>query len=240
MVEKKMKILIIEDSKTYAEYIAIILGIADFQVTIAHTGKAGMYYLNNTNYNMVLLDMHLPDCTGLDIVKIIREKHNQNELPVVFISATNDEHTITQALEAGANDFIQKPFTEITLKLKIKNLLELQQASEKLIKVNKELIESEAKYRLIFETSPIGILSFDGNGVLTACNDNLAYTIGTDKERLIGFKMLTLPDKQLVSAIQNCINGIVGVYEGNYHSVTSNKITPIKAILIGACVYFFF
>ena len=230
MLKSDLKILIIEDSKTYAEYVSSILITENYHATLANTGKSGLQYLNNSYFNLVLLDMELPDFTGLDIVRIIRKKFNQNRLPVVFISATTDEQKIIQALESGANDFIQKPFTEITLKLKIKNLLELQQASEQLIEVNTNLKESEAKYRLIFENSPIGILSFDENGVIRACNENFAQIIGTSKERLIGLKMLTLPDKQIVSAIQNSINGIGTVYEGNYHSATTGKITPVKAI----------
>ncbi len=230
MIESKMKILIIEDSKTFAEYIASVFQNEDYQITITGNGITGLEYLNNSNYNIVLLDMELPDYNGLDIVKIIRKKHNQHSLPVVFISATNDERKIIQALESGANDFIQKPFTEITLKLKIKNLLDLQQASQQLFEVNRNLSESEAKYRLIFENSPIGILSFDENGVLTACNENFAKIIGASKERLIGLKMLTLPDKRLVLAIQKSLNGITGVYEGHYHSVTAEKTTPVKAV----------
>lgn len=230
MIKPNLKILIIEDSKTYAEYVSSILITENYHVTMANTGETGLQHLNNSYFNLVLLDMELPDYTGLDIVKIIRKKFNQNRLPVVFISATNDEQKIIKALESGANDFIQKPFTEITLKLKIKNLLELQQASEQLIEVNTNLKESEAKYRLIFENSPIGIISFDENGVLRACNENFAQIIGTNKERLIGLKMLALPDKQIVSAIQNSINGNVGVYEGYYHSATAGKTTPVKAL----------
>jgi two-component system, sensor histidine kinase and response regulator len=128
----KPEILIIEDSKTFAEYLSDVISKENYKTTIAITGKQGLDSLKKFNYNLVLLDMELPDCTGIDILKSIRLTHNQTELPVIFISATTDEHKIIESLEYGGNDFISKPFSEITLKIKIKNLLQLQHSSMQL------------------------------------------------------------------------------------------------------------
>jgi diguanylate cyclase (GGDEF)-like protein/PAS domain S-box-containing protein len=92
------------------------------------------------------------------------------------------------------------------------------------------LRESEEKYRLIFEHSPLGILSFDEKAVIVACNDNFVQIIGSSREVLIGLNMLNLPDKNMVSAIQKALNGGTGLYEGVYSSVTAKKITPVKAV----------
>lgn len=118
-------ILIIEDSAVFAEYLSEIIKKEGYRTTIAETGKLSFSFLNKHQYNLVLLDMELPDCSGTEILKHIRRKYNQTELPVIFISATTDEQKIIEALESGANDFISKPFSEITLKIKIKNLLQL-------------------------------------------------------------------------------------------------------------------
>jgi len=93
-----------------------------------------------------------------------------------------------------------------------------------------ELRESEEKYRLIFEYSPLGLLSFDEKGVIINCNDNFVKIIGSSREKLIGLNMLNLPDKKMVSTIQKALNGSTGLYEGLYSSVTSKKITPTRAI----------
>lgn len=118
-------IFIIEDSAVFAEYLSEIIKKEGYRTTIAETGKLSFSFLNKHQYNLVLLDMELPDCSGTEILKHIRRKYNQTELPVIFISATTDEQKIIEALESGANDFISKPFSEITLKIKIKNLLQL-------------------------------------------------------------------------------------------------------------------
>ncbi len=87
------------------------------------------------------------------------------------------------------------------------------------------LLESEEKYRLIFENSPMGLLSFDRKGVILACNESFARVIGTSRENLIGLDMMKLPDKKLVDAVEKALEGTTGVFEGVYKSVSANKIT---------------
>jgi PAS domain S-box-containing protein/putative nucleotidyltransferase with HDIG domain len=93
-----------------------------------------------------------------------------------------------------------------------------------------ELRESEEKYRLIFEYSPLGLLSFDEKGIIVACNNNFVKIIGSSREKLIGLNMLKLPDKKMVSTIQKALNGSPGLYEGYYSSVTAKKITPVRCL----------
>ncbi len=92
------------------------------------------------------------------------------------------------------------------------------------------LSESEEKYRLIFEYSPLGHLSFDEKGVIVACNDKFIQIIGSSREALIGLDMLILPDIKIVSAVQDALDGNVGLYEGVYSSVTAKKVTPVRGI----------
>ena len=89
---------------------------------------------------------------------------------------------------------------------------------------------SEEKYRLIFEHSPLGLLLFDEKGIIVTCNDNFVKIIGSSRERLIGLNMLNLPDKNIVSTIHKALNGSTGLYEGDYSSVTAKKITPVRCI----------
>jgi len=92
------------------------------------------------------------------------------------------------------------------------------------------LRESEEKYRLLFEYSPLGHIYFDENGVIVACNDNFIHIIGSSRQALIGLGMLNLLDRNLVSAVHKALNGGIGTYEDVYHSVTANKYTPARAV----------
>ncbi|HED24072.1 MAG TPA: folate family ECF transporter S component [Firmicutes bacterium] len=96
-------------------------------------------------------------------------------------------------------------------------------------KTGQALRESESKYRLIFERSPIGVLHFDQNGVITDCNDTLVSIIGSSRAALLGLGMLKLPNKGVVAAIKNVLAGREDFYEGLYQSVTADKSTYVRA-----------
>jgi PAS domain S-box-containing protein len=89
--------------------------------------------------------------------------------------------------------------------------------------------ESAAKYRMIFEHSPLGIFHYDQEGTLTACNENFVAIIGSSQEELIGLNLLRdLADERMVAAIRIALNGGMGWYEGTYSSVTARKSTPVR------------
>ncbi len=94
----------------------------------------------------------------------------------------------------------------------------------------KKLRESEEKYRMIFENSPLGILHFDQNGNITACNDTILKIWGSCREKLIGFNLMnSLKNKKMKAAVGTCLAGNPGCYEGHYLSITGGKITNLKA-----------
>ena len=134
-----MKILIIEDSKATAAYLSQIMQKQNYKSYIANSGKAAMQLIQETTFNLVILDLMLPDIDGSDILHYIRKQYKPADLPVIVISASKDEQKIAEVLEYGANDFINKPFTETTLKLKINNLLKLQQTQQALHEKNTSL-----------------------------------------------------------------------------------------------------
>ena len=114
-------------------------------------------------------------------------------------------------------------------RIRIKNRTLRNEMAERKM-VEETLLESEEKYRLIFEHSPLGLLSFDKKGIILACNDNFVKIIGSSKEVLIGLNMLHLPDKKLVSAVQKALDGNAGLYEDLYHAVTSKKVSYVRAL----------
>ncbi len=97
-------------------------------------------------------------------------------------------------------------------------------------RAEKALRESEEKYRSIFDNAPLGLLHINKEGVMTSCNDKLVEIIGSSREALIGLKMLDLPDKKIVGAVKQALDGKSGYYDDDYRSFTSHKVTPIHAL----------
>ena len=93
------------------------------------------------------------------------------------------------------------------------------------------LRKSEERYRMIFNYSPLGIVHFHSNGIIVDCNECFLEIIGAPREKLIGFNMTeSLRDEGMRSAVIAGLAGKPNYYEGDYLSVTGNKITPVRAM----------
>jgi len=96
--------------------------------------------------------------------------------------------------------------------------------------VEQTLLETEKKFRLIFENSPLGIFTFDKDGIITHCNDNIGKIMGASKDKIIGLNMLRgIKDQKMKDAVKQVFARKTGHYEGKYVSALSQKVTPIKA-----------
>lgn len=98
------------------------------------------------------------------------------------------------------------------------------------IRAEAALKESEEKYRLIFEYTPIGVVHFSIEGIITDCNDNFIKIIGSSREVLIGLGVIGLPDKKIVEAFKGAQQGNITMYEDDYSSVTADKVTAIRIV----------
>lgn len=93
------------------------------------------------------------------------------------------------------------------------------------------LQEAEAKYRGIFEHSPLGILQIDKNGIITASNEKLAEILGSSVDRLVGFDLLqSLQDENVRAATTSVLSGQIAHYEGPYRSITGNRSVYLSAV----------
>jgi diguanylate cyclase (GGDEF)-like protein/PAS domain S-box-containing protein len=89
---------------------------------------------------------------------------------------------------------------------------------------------SEERYRHIFSNAPLGIIQYDAQGIIMDCNEEIVRILGSTKEKLVGFDMLTkLRNEDMYKAIKNSITTGEGYYEGDYTSVTGSRTTPIRA-----------
>ena len=104
---QKLSILVIEDEKSICDFITQTLNAQNYKTTSAHTGKDGLAILTSALPDLVLLDLGLPDMDGLDI---IQQTRRWSSLPIIVISARTQEREKVAALDAGADDYITKPF----------------------------------------------------------------------------------------------------------------------------------
>ncbi len=111
------KILIVEDDESIAQLEKDYLELSEIEVDIAQTGSKGLSMALNTDYNLIILDIMLPDVDGFEICKMIREKKN---IPVIIVSARKEDIDKVRGLGIGADDYITKPFSPSEMVARVK------------------------------------------------------------------------------------------------------------------------
>ena len=123
----KINILLIEDYKPLRTFLVQYLQ-QNYKVYTAEDGIYALEIIKNNVIELVILDLMLPfPLDGFAILKILKNDANLSDIPVIIISAIDEDDKIELALENGANDFLIKPFSEKQLLLKINNLLSVKQ-----------------------------------------------------------------------------------------------------------------
>ncbi|MBI4455848.1 MAG: response regulator [Acidobacteria bacterium] len=117
------KILIIEDEKDIVELVRYNLEREGYQVAAVGDGITGLAELRKSLPDLLLLDLMLPKLSGLEVCKEIRRNPRMNRLPVLMLTARNEEVDRVLGLELGADDYVTKPFSPRELMARVKALL---------------------------------------------------------------------------------------------------------------------
>ncbi len=115
------KIILIEDESSVVSFIKKGLQELDYDVSVAFDGATGIRLVEENAYDMVILDIMLPDINGLEVCKEIRKKNKT--IPILFLTALGSSENIVLGLENGGDDYLVKPFKFIELVARIKSLL---------------------------------------------------------------------------------------------------------------------
>jgi DNA-binding response OmpR family regulator len=122
-----MKTLVIEDEKSIIDAINVAFEFRwpDAKLIASTTGKKGISLIREESPDIVILDLNLPDISGFDVLEKIREF---SAVPVVILTVRSDDEDILKGLEAGADDYIVKPFNYMTLLARVKAVLRRTEA----------------------------------------------------------------------------------------------------------------
>jgi len=156
-----MKILIVEDETGIANFLKQGLEEEGYEVFVAHDGKKGYELYQNHKVDLVLLDWILPKMTGIEVCKAIRK--SDPKIPIIFLTAKDLVQETIEGLQAGANDYIKKPFSfdELVVRIKIHfrdeeeidelNLgtIRIIQSKHQVLSDNKEVVFTQREYELL-------------------------------------------------------------------------------------------
>ena len=120
-----MRILVVEDEKKVASFIAKGLTEESYAVDVAYDGEEGAFMALENDYDLIILDLMLPKMDGMEILKKIREE--QKDVPVLILTARDSVDDIVAGLEGGSDDYLTKPFAFAELLARIRALLRRSQ-----------------------------------------------------------------------------------------------------------------
>jgi two-component system, OmpR family, copper resistance phosphate regulon response regulator CusR len=116
-----MRILVIEDEKKTATFLAKGLREAGFDVAVARDGETGFNFARTSKFNLLIVDIMIPKRDGWTVVKEVREAGVQT--PVIFLTARDTVRDRVKGLELGADDYVVKPFAFSELLARVRSLL---------------------------------------------------------------------------------------------------------------------
>ena len=111
------KILLIEDEQEIRRFLRVSLGSHGYQLVEADTGKEGIMHAASQQPDLIILDLGLPDIDGMEVIREVRQ---WSQMPIVILSARGQEREKVTALDAGADDYLTKPFSVVELLARIR------------------------------------------------------------------------------------------------------------------------
>ena len=135
--ERAHRILIIDDEAAIRESLETLLTLEGYVVEMAPEGESGLERINQSAYDLVLLDLALPGKNGLEILHLIREQHP--DLPVIMITAYGKVDNVVEAIRTGAQNFVQKPWDNDKLLADIRSAIARFHAEEENVQLKRAL-----------------------------------------------------------------------------------------------------
>jgi diguanylate cyclase (GGDEF)-like protein len=137
--ETRYKLLIVDDVPKNIQVAANLLQKSGYQMAFAQDGPTALEQTQTTRFDLILLDVMMPDMDGFEVCRRIKENPDSREIPIIFLTAKNDSDSIVQGFHLGAMDYLTKPFNGAELQARVKTHLELYRSKEELKAANQRL-----------------------------------------------------------------------------------------------------
>ncbi len=177
------KILIVEDEKNIARFIELELKHEQFSVSVTHDGREGLTKALEEQYDCILLDVMLPSLNGIEVCRRIR---SQSNVPIILITARDAVMDRVAGLDAGADDYVVKPFAIEELLARIRSIFRRMESTEteKIednIKV-REIVINPSSYEVYFEGEKLELTKTEYDLLKLLCENKNRVC---DRERIL-------------------------------------------------------
>jgi PAS domain S-box-containing protein len=196
-------VLVVDDVAANRLTLRELLEPDDYHIIEAANGPSALRLARDTPPDLVLLDVMMPGMNGFEVCHRLRADKILAEVPVIIVTALDDKASRLAGLEAGADDFITKPFNGMELRARARTITRLNRY-RRLHEVQQALRESELHFRALFDTGPVAVYSCDVAGNIQDFNGRAAKLWGRDlhdgngADRFCGSLKMYRPDGTVV------------------------------------------
>lgn len=198
--EGRPNILVVDDVDYNIAYIEGIIKHLEVNIIKAVSGKEALMKISDKKLALALIDVHMPEMSGIELATIIHGDKTRDIVPIIFVTAYHhDQLSLEKCYDSGIVDFILKPFRKNILLSKIKIFLELDRQKQR-------ILDSENMYRLLLNASPEGIIIMKIDGRIKEISNITSEIFGiTEKQEFIGKNILELFPRDEQERIQEVI-----------------------------------
>ncbi|MDP2432490.1 MAG: EAL domain-containing protein [Pseudomonadota bacterium] len=179
-----VRLLIVEDGPRYLESTRLLLAPHIRKITTAMTGAQALAQLAQSDYDLILLDLRLPDSSGHELLAHLREQYPDTR--VIVMSGDSRVDTVIHCIRLGAYDYLRKPCEPEELIKTVRNAAHKVQLERDNRRMLQQIDQSEQWHRLLINTSPDVIYTLDDNGHFTFLNESISRVLGYRPEDLVG------------------------------------------------------
>jgi two-component system sensor histidine kinase/response regulator len=126
----KYEILIVDDTPEQIEMAMLVLKSNNYKVRIATKGETALRLLEKQKPDLILLDIFMPEIDGFELCRIIKNNDAFKNIPVIFLTSSDDEQSIKRGFESGAQDYVTKPFNTTELLARVNTHIKLKEQTE--------------------------------------------------------------------------------------------------------------
>lgn len=192
-MDKLVSILLVDDDPKNLMVLETILNSPEYRLVKAASADEALLALMKEEFAAIVLDVQMPDMSGLDLARLIKQRKKTQHVPILFLTAyyQEDEHVVL-GYGAGAVDYITKPVNPAVLRSKIGVFIDLFRKTTALAEVNRameaEMIErqqAEERFRMVVETAPNAMVMIAADGQIILVNSRTESLFGYDRDELI-------------------------------------------------------
>lgn len=148
----KLKILVVDDDPVNLNITKELLSTDSYEICTAQSGKEALSHLEGGDLDLIITDVMMPNMSGYELTKLIRERFSMTELPILLLTARTRPEDIEAGFLNGANDYVTKPMDVMELRARVKALTTLKQSVRERLRIEAACLQAQIQPHFLFNT----------------------------------------------------------------------------------------